>query len=96
MPNRTEKLAHTLFAHNVSVSLVILSAETGEKVLSEEFHDLCSFGNIIMAVKLRGIRWVGYVARRRKKEMRNTSSGRKNLKERVHFKYVSRRSTKLK
>ena len=51
MPNRTEKLAHTLFAHNVSVSLVILSAETGEKVLSEEFHDLCSFGNIIMAVK---------------------------------------------
>jgi hypothetical protein len=49
--NHTGKLTHKLVAHNVSVSFVILSAETGEKLRSEELRDLCSLVNIIMAVK---------------------------------------------
>jgi hypothetical protein len=38
---------------------------------------------------MKGIRLVGYVARRGKKERCNTSSGEENLKERECFKHLN-------
>jgi hypothetical protein len=54
------------------------------KLLNEELHKLCSPPNIIAAIKLWSMRWVGHVARAGRLEIR-TKFWSENLKRKHYF-----------